>query len=262
MERSQTALFLRDSPLVFTLARIQFDPVLAVEKYVPDIQEELRKNGFQKLRERMIAGNIEKKDDNTLVVNHSKQWEFHNQENNTSILLDHDGLGIQTTNYSTYEEFSKLMELALTHVAERLEIGDVLRCGLRYVDAVDHPEEESIDHWVSANLLGFPDIDGFSRRVSHSMTELDGADDCLLRVRCSWIKQGIVLPPDLLPCELAFRKNPMREAPFALIDLDHGSTKIFPYDLEKTMTQLTLLHEGLDQAFRESVTPHALTTWQ
>lgn len=262
MERTHSALFLSKSPLVFTLARIQFDPVLAVEKYVPDIQEELRKNGFQKLRESMVAGKIEKKDNNTLVVNHSKQWEFHNQENNSSILLDHEGLGIQTTNYSTYDKFSELINLALEHVADRLEIGDILRCGLRYVDAVDHPEDQSPDLWVSANLLGFPDIEGFRRRVSHTMTELDGSDDSLLRVRCSWIKQGIVLPPDLLPCGLTFQKNPIRQTPFALIDLDHGSTKVFPYDLKKTMNQLSLLHDSLDQAFRESVTPQALKTWQ
>jgi uncharacterized protein (TIGR04255 family) len=262
VERSHTALFLSNSPLVFTLAKIQFDPVLAVEKYLPDIQEELRNNGFPKLRERRIAGKIEKQDDNTIAIRHLKQWEFHNQKNDTSILLDQEGLGIQTTNYSTFEEFSKLIELALKHVAERLGIGDILRCGLRYIDAVDHPENESLDLWVSGNLLGFPDMEGFRRRGSHSMTELEGTTGTSLSVRCSWIQQGIVLPPELLPCDLAFQKNPMRETPFALIDLDHSSSQAFPYDFKKTMKQLSLLHDSLDLAFRESVTPHALNTWQ
>ncbi len=262
MKRNSQALFLPHSPLVFTLGVVHFDPILAVANYIPEIQESLRMNGFPKVRERFITHRIVQTEGSELRAELKKQWEFHDAANQTSIMVDQDAVMVQTTAYSTYERFREILELALKCVADRLGVSEVLRCGLRYIDIVNPPQDAAITDWVHAGLLGLPALDGFQRKRSHSSTELGGGDGSTIRIRASFVPQGIVLPPDLLPCDLAFGSPPLRETPFALLDFDHFSLLSFPYGLEATLKHLSTLHDGLDRAFRSSVTSNALEQWQ
>lgn len=265
MKRNLDPLFLPHSPLVFTLGIVQFDPVLAIEKYIPEIQEALRKNGFPKLRERRIQRQLLKvgsDESQRIEIKAVKQWEFHDIENQTSILVDQETLGVQTTHYSTYEEFKKLLELGLKTVGELMSVSGILRCGLRYIDAIDQPEQGGMSAWVKDELLGLKKLDGFERLNNHSSTQLESTDGSKLVVKATFARQGIVLPPDLLPCDLSFKHKPFREKPFLLLDLDHYSEKEFAYKLEAALKELENLHGGLDEAFRSSVTPNALEQWK
>ncbi len=262
MKRNLEALFLPRSPLVFVLGAVQFDPVLAVEGYIPDIQESLRKNGFPKVRTRMLPHRIVRTEDSKLLAEAKKQWEFHDSGNRTSILVDQDAVVVQTTAYSTYEQLHELFELALATVADHLEVSEVLRCGLRYIDIVDCPSEGKISDWVQPELLGMAGFEGFERQIGHSMTELVSPEGSTVRIRASVLQEGVILPPDLLPCELGFIKKPVREDPFTMLDFDHFSPIPFPYDRQATLDHLSMLHVGVDLAFRSSVTPHALEQWK
>jgi uncharacterized protein (TIGR04255 family) len=262
VQRNRETLFLPRSPLVFVLGAVQFDPVFTVEKYIPDIQEALRKNGFPKVRIRMIPHQIVRTEDSKLVAEAKKQWEFHDPGNRTSVLVDHDTIVVQTTTYRTYEDLHEIFDLALTTVADRMEVSEILRCGLRYIDIVDAPTEGSITDWVEPVLLGMSGFEGFERKLGHSTTELLGDQGSMVRIRASFLQQGIILPPDLLPCELAFTKKPVREEPFAMLDFDHYSVTPFAYDRQTTLDHLAMLHDGVDLAFRRSVTPHALEQWK
>lgn len=262
MQRKREALFLPRSPLAFVLGVVHFDPVLAIAGYVAGIQEGLRKKGFPKVRERMIPHRIVQADGQELRAEMKKQWEFHNPENRTSIMADRDAVVVQTTNYTTFEAFHEILTLALSCVADHLEVNEVLRCGLRYIDIVDQPTEGDITEWVNAGLLGLPRLDEFARHHSHSSTELRSEDGTTMAVKATLVPEGIVLPPDLIPCDLAFGKKPVRESPFVLLDLDHYSHKSFAYNRAATLEHLSMLHDGLDRVFRRSVTPHALEQWK
>jgi len=262
VQRKRTALILPQSPLVFVLGAVQFDPVLAIEDYIPDIQESLRKNGFPKVRTRMIPHRIVKTEDSKLLTEAKKQWDFHDPANRTSILVDQDAVAVQTTAYSAYERLHELFDLALTTVADHLDVNEILRCGLRYIDVVDCPRDEAITNWVRPELLGFPGFEGFTRRLGHSTTELEGAEGSVVRIRASLLPEGIILPPDLIPCELGFMKKPIREEPFIMLDFDHFSQNHFPYERQETLDHLSMLHDGVDLAFRSSVTHHALEQWK
>lgn len=262
MQRKREALFLPKSPLVFVLGAIRFDPVLAIEDYIPGIQESLRKNGFPKVRTRMIPHRIVKKEDSTLLAEAKKQWEVHDSANRTSILVDQDALAVQTTAYSTYERLHELFELALGAVADSLEVNEVLRCGLRYIDIVDCPDGDTITSWVQPELLGISGFGEFDRQVGRSTTEFTGPDGSTVRIRANLVQQGVVLPPDLIPCELEFPESPVREQPFVMLDFDHFSESHFAYERKATLEHLAMLHDGVDLAFRNSVTPHALDQWK
>lgn len=262
MQRKREALFLPQSPLVFVLGAVQFDPVLAIEEYIPNIQESLRKRGFPKVRTRMLPHRIVKTEDSKLIAEAKKQWEFHDSANRTSILVDQDVVAVQTTEYSTYEGLHELFELALTKVADHLEVNEVLRCGLRYIDVVDCPADGKIANWIQPELLGMPGFEGFERKIGHSTTELEGPGGSMVRIRASLLPEGVILPPDLIPCELEFTMNPLREKPFVMLDLDHFSQNHFAYDRQTTLDHLSILHDGVDLAFRNSVTAHALEQWR
>ena len=262
MQRKRKALFLPGSPLVFVLGAVQFDPVLAIENYIPGIQESLRKNGFPKVRTRMIPHRIVQVEDSKLRAEAKKQWEFHDPANRTSILVDQGAVVVQTTDYSTYEHLHELFVLALETVADHLEVNEVLRCGLRYIDIVDYPEDGKISDWVQPELLGLSGFEGFERQLGHSTTELEGSGGTKVRIRSSLLPEGVILPPELIPCELAFAKNPIRENPFVILDFDHFSQTQFAYERQTTLDHLSMLHDGVDLAFRRSVTPHALKQWK
>lgn len=262
MKRNREALFLPQSPLVFTLGVVQFDPVLAVANYIPEIQESLRKQGFPKVRKRTITHRIVPTENSRLQTESKDQWEFHNPSNRTSIMVDQDAVIVQTTEYSTYEKFHKYFELALSCAVDRLAVAEVLRCGLRYIDIVDVSEKDNISNWVRPELLGMSTLDGFQRKHSHSTTELSNKDGSTLRIRATLVPHGIILPPDLLPCDLEFMTNPVRKEPFVLLDLDHFSLTSFSYKQKTTLEHLTALHDGLDLAFRKSVTSNAIEQWK
>ena len=210
----------------------------------------------------MIPHRIVRTDDSQLLAEAKKQWEFHEPGNRTSILVDQDAFAVQTTDYSTYEGLHELFEMALKTVVDQLEVSEVLRCGLRYIDIVDEPTDGSIAEWIRGELLGLAGFEGFERRLSHSTTELMSAEGTTVRIRASLLQQGVVLPPDLLPCELGFAKKPVREEPFVMLDFDHFSPNPFAYDRHHTLDHLAMLHDGVDLAFRSSVTPHALKKWK
>ena len=210
----------------------------------------------------MLPYRIVKTEDSKLLAEAKKQWEFHDSANRTSILVDHDAVVVQTTSYSTYERLHELFELALSLVADRLEVSEILRCGLRYIDIVDCPAEGTIADWVQPELLGLSGFQGFARQLGHSTTELEGPGGSKVRIRASLLSEGVILPPDLIPCELGFTQNPMRENPFVMLDLDHFSQSPFPYERQATLDHLSMLHDGVDLAFRSSVTSHALEQWK
>jgi uncharacterized protein (TIGR04255 family) len=83
VQRKREALFLPRSPLVFVLGAVQFDPVFAIEDYIPRIQEALRKNGFPKVRTRMLPHRIVQTEDSKPLAEAKKQWEFHDPANRT-----------------------------------------------------------------------------------------------------------------------------------------------------------------------------------
>jgi len=177
-------------------------------------------------------------------------------------MADRDAVVVQTTDYKNFEAFHETMALALDSVPGHLEVNEVLRCGLRYINIVDQPADGDFNAWVNPGLLGLPCLEGFRRHHSHSSTEMRSGDDTTMVVKATMVPEGVVLPPELLPCDLAFAKKPVRESPFVLLDLDHFSQKTFAYDQQATLRHLSMLHDGLDRVFCDSVTTHAIEQWK
>src|ERR1039458_266242 len=100
---------LKNPPVYFTLAQVQFNPILKLPDYLPAIQEGFRKIGFPDYTaQKMFALHIAVQNGQPVpampgVVD---RFAFRNAEMTQSFLLDADKLIFQSTDYGRFEAFS------------------------------------------------------------------------------------------------------------------------------------------------------------
>jgi uncharacterized protein (TIGR04255 family) len=266
MRRTLPPLYLPGSPLVAVLAQIRFSPIAAMEKYVPAIQDELRRKGFLRFREELIeeVGWVVRTADGNPVIDGrtQKQWEFTNAENTWSIRLASDSVTLATSEYVTYEHpFEENLAIALDAIHRNATMQLVARFGLRYVDLIQPEDGYDFPDYLDERLLGLP-AGEMGMLESFPFTQMRGPTDAgFMTLRCAFLNSGDVLPPDLTGLTLRLNQSVETGVKVALLDLDHTRHEEQEYDRDQLLESLALLHDRLDIAFRKSVTPEALERW-
>src|SRR5690242_9848831 len=108
---------------------------MSLERFVPDIQEQLRHKGFP----RYLRGQMQE-----LLVqpytppkfNVTDRFEFQDKDESIGIVLTPTSFAVQTNRYSRFEDFEEVIATALIVVNRVLSLTLVDRVGLRYVDLV------------------------------------------------------------------------------------------------------------------------------
>lgn len=261
MKRTLPALTLSKSPLVFVLGQVRFETILAMDKVIAEIQDELRLAGFTGYSERTIEvthGTLDGKE----TTERLPQWEFVHSGKRRSLLMDRGSLTCQTTDYSSYEIFSKDLQLGLDVLERRVKPQQGLRVGLRYVDLLEPAEGKALDWYVNRQLLGVS-LGRFGERLGQSTESLIGAGEKRrLVARYTEAAQGLAFPVDLLPVSVAIRRPVKLSTRFALLDTDHFDLATFSFSATAVLERIASLHDTLDQVFRELITPQALKEWQ
>jgi uncharacterized protein (TIGR04255 family) len=266
MKRTLPPLYLPGSPLVAVLAQIRFSTIAAMEKYVPAIQDELRRKGFPRFREELVeemAWAVRTPDGApTIDIRQQKQWEFSNPENTWSIRLAPDAMTLATSGYVTYEKpFEEHLAVALDAIHQQATLQLVTRCGLRYVDLIQPADGYDFDDYLDDRLLGLPAED-LGLAESFPFTQMRGPTDVgFMTLRCVFVNSGDVLPPDLTGLTLRMKQSVLPGEKVALLDLDHTRHHDQAFDRNELLQSLALLHDRLDIAFRRSVTAGALERW-
>jgi uncharacterized protein (TIGR04255 family) len=266
MRRTLPPLYLPGLPLVAVLAQIRFSPIAAMEKYVPAIQDELRRRGFPRFREELIeevGWVVRAADGNPVIDSRSqKQWEFTNAENTWSIRLAPDSVTLATSEYVTYENpFEENLAIALDAIHSHATLHLVTRFGLRYVDLIQPDDGYDFPDYLDVRLLGLP-AGELGMLDSFPFTQMRGPTDAgFMTIRCVFLNSGNVLPPDLTGLTLRLSRSVEAGLKVALLDLDHTRHEEQEYDRDQLLESLALLHDHLDIAFRKSVTPEALERW-
>ncbi len=266
MRRTLPPLYLPGSPLVAVLAQIRFSPIAAMGKYVPAIQDVLRRKGFPRFREELVeeVGWVVRTADGNPVIDSTtqKRWEFTNTGNTWSIRLAPDSVTLATTEYVTYENpFEEHLSIALDAIHDNATLGLVTRFGLRYVDLIQPDDGYDFRDYLDERLLGLP-ADELGMLDSFPFTQMRGPTDAgFMTLRCVFLNSGDVLPPDLTGLTLRLNQSAAAGTKVALLDLDHTRHEEQEYDRDQLLESLALLHDRLDIAFRQSVTPEALERW-
>lgn len=251
---------LSNAPLVFVLAQVKYSPILSMEQFIPAIQERVRKS-FPKFRKGIIQALTIGPTDQAPVFNQVTRWEFANKGSDTGFILQPDSFVFQTTNYQGFDDFINNIQFALDQINLSADISLVERIGLRYIDAIDPKEGETLGDYIVPGLSGFP-IEPLNAKllVSHTETVAQSALGTLL-LKATTKTNGQVLPPDISPIGLILQKTVSTETPSAIFDFDHFCERSMEFSVNEVIKKITELHDITSQAFWGTVTPHAVEQW-
>ncbi len=258
MARKTAHLRLKSSPLVMVLAQVRISPVLKIGDYVPDLQEKLRLEGFPRFR-------VEEMQELSFgpqpSVSQHARWLFADKENREAVVLTRDFVALETNRYERFEDFVSGLGKVLSIAGAVVGVSLAERIGLRYVDLIVPRAGETLDEYLEPKLHGLRAgdlaVDSLlSRYEARGRTNVGQ-----LVVRLHQNEAGAILPPDLMPSELAATREVEKGQVVTLLDIDHFSEQPRDFDPVALVEAMWQLQEYTDKAFLASVSDVALRRW-
>lgn len=262
------------APVYYVLAQVRFNAILALEKYMPTIQESLRKIGFPDYQQTVLA---------TLNLNFGvpggeghavpalqpqARYQFLNQSRMTGFWLDQTSMTFNTTEYDTFPPFleSFLAGVKVIHDTVEQGISFSERIGIRFLDAVCPKPNETISAYLAPSVLGLTDKLA-PRELVHSFSETRTKKEKTTLVSRAVIYEqelkGAAFPPEFgpVPLRLLDRFSEISGL-YAVIDTDSWLDDRETFDVANVKMKLESLHEEIRRSFELMVTPHALKVWE
>jgi uncharacterized protein (TIGR04255 family) len=259
------------SPVYYALAQAQFNPVAAMAKYVDEIQDILRRDGYTLFEPQEItqlqfvgvAGQASTKPEVIQVNN----WLISKSDRTAGFILGPSSLVYHTTNYETRNEFLPNLVQGLQAVHKVVSLEHIARLGLRYLDAIIPQEGEDVSQYLAGGLLGV----SFGAKQRYAMNESVFETETgpivklgTLVARVYRATSSLGYPPDLIPQGLQpmprFQIN--EEISHAVIDTDHFVEGRMLINIEQIQQQLESLHIAIKKSFEATITPYAQEVWR
>lgn len=259
------------APVYFALAQVRFTPVKAMSKYIDEIQDVLRLEGyplFEKREENQIT--FEMKGPNLPpepTFDTITRWYITNAESTSGFVLSNDFVTFQTTDYDTHEPFFESIMKGLKVVLDNVKPSLVRRIGIRYLDAVWPEDNETVEQYLADGLQG----------VSSGLELLQATNEMAFRTKVSpLIADGILaakvykfngelaFPPDVVPYGISMLPKFSQQTPrwHACIDTDHYVEGNMQPNEGEILKQFLSLHSQLKSTFQSMVSEYALNKWK
>lgn len=259
---------LTNAPVYYTVAQVQFNPVLDLDGYIPAIQSKMREVHFPDYKKEVVQrlvlpfGGSEQGQMAAPTLTPQSRYLFGDIDGRSLFLLETNALSFQTTSYNTFETFSGalLKGLGILHDALRLDFVD--RIGLRYLDAIQPSKDgETLREFLVPEVLGLA-LRG-EGQLQQSVSETIVTTVAGQLVSRVLIRNGQVgLPMEL--GGLAPVIDPrftQRESLHAIVDTDASIGHREVFELSKVEARLTALHDEIVTSFNATVTDHARASW-
>lgn len=143
-----TRIVLKRSPLKVVIAQIKFEPILSIAKkdFVASFQERIRSEYPVVQQDLSVEIRVPNEggsgqSDSTVL------WRFLSEDQTHQVSLAPDYIALETTRYSTFEDFSSRMANILKAAVAELRPGPQKRIGLRYVNEIASNERRSPTDW-------------------------------------------------------------------------------------------------------------------
>ena len=256
------------APIYFALVQARFNPILALDQYAPQIQDQLRRSGYPDAEKGHLmtmelklvphAGGIPA----NVPVSQTTRYAFRDVEHTACFVLDQGALTLQTNKYDTFSAFRSEFLKGLEAVHDSVGLSYVDRIGFRCLDAVFPDPDETLADYLTTSVLGL--TSGQKAELIHSVTETrfrNSGMDVVARVR---IQDGDVeFPPDLVPSALPISGRFQElNGRHAILDTDVAVNRRISLSLGCINTELSSIHEEMTTAFNSTVTQHALDAWK
>jgi uncharacterized protein (TIGR04255 family) len=232
-----------------------------MEDYIPDVQERLRRAGYPRFAQAQTQQiRIGPALNASALVNTSTKWLFGDRDNTTAVAIAPEFVLLETIAYDTFDVFVQQFSAALTIVAEVVKVDLAERVGLRYLDAVRPLGTDALVDYLAPGIQGLS-LEGVGLSEQRGRYILEGKTAVgAMRVRLTRGRGRVPVPLDLQPPDLAWPNEPGQE--YALLDFDHYQLGTIGYKTRALVDLLWALHDPIDGAFREAVTPLAMDRWE
>jgi len=262
---------LTKQPLALVLIQVRFSPITDLEKYLPAIQDDLRRSGYplqsvnDTVRLEVSDGKVSPKP--------VRQWLMQTADRRASLVFDYGQLLLQTVEYEGFESFFETYLAAFRIVMGRTDharLGVVQRLGLRYVDQVrKQSEADDIDSYLRPEFRGM-DTGAFLDSTKHyafaavGQTALRRGKTGTLSIRVTRNNDGNDLPPDLIQLAPPRKRVTNPGEDLALIDMDHswGGAMLPPLNEEEIEDVFYALHDTIIEMLHTAVvTEDGIQKW-
>lgn len=242
---------LREAPLVRVLAQLRFPVVASVEKreFIAPFQEAIRSH-YPALRpETSRSFGLEGEGMRTTTL-----WRFRAADEHWQLTLAPDFLALDTTAYTSRDDFLERLELVLRALEEHVRPAVVDRFGLRYIDRVTGPALESLPDLLRTEVAGILRTP-LAAHARHAIAENvftlpDGSGQ--VTARWGMVPARATVDPGAVP--------PIDE-PSWLLDLDAFQAETRAFDVAATVEQARGFAERIYSIFRWAVTDEFLRVY-
>jgi uncharacterized protein (TIGR04255 family) len=259
-----------NAPVCYALAQAQFNPIAAMTKYVDEVQDRLRREGYTLYEPHHVSQfQFAATPSQTLAepqVTQVTNWLITKGDRSSGFILTPSSISFHTTHYETSKEFIPALLGGLKAVHEVVGLDHVARLGLRYLDAVLPQPDETVDQYLADGLqgvrFGATQKYGLNESVFETETGPLSAKGTLV-ARIFRLTGPLGFPPDMIPNGLVPQPKFDRKdiLPHAVIDTDHFVEGPMALDFDKLGEQLTSLHQTIRQVFDKTISRHAEAVW-
>lgn len=256
---------LKHPPVTYVLAQVKFSNIESIERYVAELQEEIRGEFplFNKIKVDMVQihPNV------SPIASSTINWHFMDKASVLGVLLDNNSITIHTSKYLDFTSLSEQFEDVLTRFNKKLKIAVSTRIGLRYVNLIP----SNVINLVKPELLGLCDKNNpalsldkfFSKTEVTQESNLGTMNIKSLYFANKEIMKGIInskVTPELsqLAQFLSFAHHKEVVGESLILDIDHFQIKNTDFSVKNIISQLKDLQEVIYQMFCFAVTNNAI----
>ncbi|RLK57420.1 uncharacterized protein (TIGR04255 family) [Stenotrophomonas rhizophila] len=263
---------LSKAPVFYTVVQVLHSPILKLDALIPELQDQLRKEGFPGYSASIQTGFEVKADPTGTTEPKISQKQtiahvFASRDSTHSIVLREQSLSYQTVEFDSMSVFERALAKAIEVTSRILEPDSYTRIGMRLLDAVAHPSDD-LTRYIRPEFLGLVGTLGDEWDADYTFNEtLLIKEERRIKARVLSRSTQLSYPADLIhiapPIPERFRGI---EGVHAMIDSDaiFGGQNGFAreFDGAEILTHLKALKSDLSEVFRSIVTPEALEDWK
>lgn len=267
------------APVVYTLAQVQFSPILKMAQYMGEIQEALAPvlPFLEEKQELGVRININPDGVPESEKTHHTAWQFMSLDRCKSLYLRNDAFVFHSSQYKDFEEFLATVMGMLNTVNRIVPIHAVIRYGLRYVDILQSNEGFHPTHHIAPGLCGLD---------SNALASVQGLDrietlqpKCVQRTNENVFHTNYgtlvlrmyetlgtpALPPDLAATTVNVKltlPQPDQDKYFVTMDIDHFRDGLsVAFSMEAAQNAMRDLHIGTSAVFFAAIKDESINTW-
>ena len=264
----------KNAPVFYTVAQLRHNRISNIGAYAPEIQDRMRKLGYIGFAKSTgfaftLQPSSSTESAETVfrpIPETVERFKCFNSDQTKGFVVEQNALAFQTTDYVNFESFVEDFMLGVEIIHEVVELAEIERLGLRYLDAVVPPDGEAgLATYLTDRVLGIAARLPGGVGVDMSVSETHFRSDEFAVVARTLISGGSLA----LPIDLQLEKDVViaprfREinAVHAVLDTDASIERKRPFAVDALKLDLITLRNAIGIAFDNTVTQAAIAAWK